>query len=107
LAIRSASATALAHGLLAFVEIDHRAGLDAARLDMAEPDQFDRMGTPAQRVARRTGLQPRNQTGDLAGADVQRSHKRRLVQRHLPGLRGLNAIETGHALPASSVFSCP
>jgi len=68
--MRSASATAERTACFAFGQIDHRAGLDAARLDLAVTDQFDGMGPPAQGVARRARLQPRDHAGNLAGADI-------------------------------------
>src|SRR6185312_7161184 len=90
----------LTHRLLAFGEIDHRTGLDAARLDLAVADQFHRMGSAAQRLARRRRLQPRDHAGDLAGADIERRHQRGALVVDGPCLRGLVAIEAGHASPA-------
>ena len=90
----------LAHRLLAFGEIDHRAGLDAARLDLAVADQFDGMAAAAQGVVRRARLQPRDHAGDLAGADIERRHQRGALLRHRSRLRRLIAIEAGHASPA-------
>ena len=47
----------LTHHLLAFGEIDHRTGLDAARLDLAVADQFHMERVQAaQHVARRRRL---------------------------------------------------
>jgi hypothetical protein len=39
-----------------FGQLDHAACLDAARLDVAEPDHFDRMAAPAQDLLRRLWL---------------------------------------------------
>ena len=61
----------LAHRLFAFGQVDHRAGLDAARLDLAVADQFHRMAAAAQRVVRRARFQPRDHAGDLAGANIE------------------------------------
>ena len=97
----------LAHRLLAFGEIDHRAGLDAARLDLAVADQFDRMAAAAQGLVRRARLQPRDHAGDLAGADIERSHQRGALLRHRARLRRLVAIKAGHASPAFFLASCP
>ena len=90
----------LAHRLFAFGEIDHRAGLDAARLDLAVSDQLDGMGAPAQGLVRRARLQPRDHAGDLAGADIERGHQRGALLRHRARLRRLVAIKAGHASPA-------
>src|SRR6266853_3137571 len=90
----------LAYRLFAFGQIDHRAALHAARLDLAVPDQFDGMAASAQGVTRRARLQPRNHAGDLAGADIERGHQRGALLRHRARLRRLVAIKTGHASPA-------
>src|SRR3954464_4302455 len=90
----------MAYRLLAFPEIDHRAGLDAARLDLAVADQFHGMAAAAQRVVRRAWFQPRDHAGDLAGADVERGHQRGALLRHRTRLRRLFALEAAHALPA-------
>src|SRR3954463_16171928 len=58
------------------------------------------MGTTAQRVVRRRRLQPRDHAGDLAGADIERRHQRRALVVDGARLRGLVAIEAGHASPA-------
>src|SRR5205085_4344080 len=70
------------------------------RLDLAVADQFDGMAAAAQRVARRTRLQPRDHAGDLAGADIERRHQRGALLRHRTRLRRLSALEAAHALPA-------
>src|SRR5450631_3351700 len=88
------------HRLLAFGEVDHRAGLYAARLDLAVADQLDGVGTAAQGVARRARPEPRDHAGDLAGADIERCHQRGALLRHGAGLRRLIAVEAGHASPA-------
>src|ERR1700736_4485599 len=90
----------MTHRLLAFGEVDHRAGLHATRLDLAVSDQLDGVGTAAQGVARRARPEPRDHAGDLAGADIERRHQRGALLRHRAGLRRLIAIEAGHASPA-------
>src|SRR5262249_54116734 len=93
-----------AHGLLAFGEIDHRAGLDAARLDLAVADQLNGMAAAAQRIVRRAWLQPRDHAGDLAGADVERSRQRAALVRHRLCLRRMEAINPGHAASPGFFF---
>src|ERR1700688_1592149 len=90
----------MTHRLLAFGEVDHRAGLHAARLDLAVSDQLDGVGTAAQGVARRARPQPRDHAGDLTGADIERRHQRGALLRHRARLRRLIAIKAGHASPA-------
>src|SRR6266849_6893487 len=90
----------MTHRLLAFGEVDHRAGLHAARLDLAVSDQLDGVGTAAQGVARRARPEPRDHAGDLAGADIERRHQRGALLRHRARLRRLITIKTGHASPA-------
>src|ERR1700736_3891698 len=90
----------MTHRLLAFGEVDHRAGLHATRLDLAVSDQLDGVGTAAQGVARRARPEPRDHAGDLAGADIERRHQRGALLRHRARLRRLIAIEAGHASPA-------
>src|SRR5713226_6320778 len=90
----------LTHRLLAFGEIDDRAGLYAVRLDLAVSDQLDGMAAAAQGVARRARLQPRDHAGNLAGADIERRHQRGALLRHRARLRRLITIKTGHASPA-------
>src|SRR3984893_9651439 len=90
----------MTHRLLAFGEVDHRAGLHAARLDLAVADQLDGVGTAAQGVARRARPQPRDHARDLAGADIERRHQRGALLRHRARLRRLIALEAGHASPA-------
>src|SRR6266853_3646454 len=90
----------LAYRLFAFGQIDHRAAFYAARLDLAVANEFDGMAASAQGVVRRARLQPRDHAGDLAGADIERSHQRGALLRHRARLRGLIAIEAGHASPA-------
>ncbi len=58
-------------------KIDHRAGLHAARKRVAEADDVDRMGAPAQHVLRRPRLEAPDQAGDLAGADIERGDQHR------------------------------
>src|SRR5205814_9188620 len=89
----------LPHRLFAFGEIDHRAGLDAARLDLAVADQLDRMAAAAQGAARRAWLYPRDHAGNFAGADIERSRKRSALC-HRARLRRLVAVKAGHASPA-------
>ncbi len=72
----------LADRVLGFAGIDHRAGLDAARLDMADADHIDGVAAPDQRVARLARPQPADQAGDLAGADIEAGDQRRPVRRH-------------------------
>ena len=55
-------------------EIDHRAGLHAARDRVRNALDLDGVAAAAQHVLRRLRLQPRDQAGDLAGADVERGH---------------------------------
>ncbi len=86
--------------LFAFGEIHHRAGLDAARLDLAVADQLDGMASAAQSLARRARLQPRDHAGNLAGADIERRHQRGALLRHRARLRRLIAVKAGHASPA-------
>src|SRR6476660_3121898 len=90
----------LTHCLLAFGEIDHRAGLYVVRLDLAVSDQLDGMAAAAQGVARRARLQPGDHAGNLAGADIERCHQRGALLRHRARLRRLIAIKAGHASPA-------
>ena len=70
---------ALAHRGFRLGEIDHGAGLHAARERVAEADDVDGMGAPAQHVLRSARLEPRDQAGDLAGADIERGDERRAV----------------------------
>ena len=67
--------------------------------NLAIADQFDRMAAAAQGFVRRARLQPRDHAGDLAGADVERSHQRGALLRHRTRLRRLLGIEAGHASP--------
>src|SRR6476659_3532632 len=90
----------LTHRLLAFGEIDDPASFYAARLDLAVADQLDRMAAAAQGVTRRARLQPCDHAGNLAGADIERSHQRGALLRHRARLRRLIAIKAGHASPA-------
>ena len=71
----------LAHRRLDLGEIDHGAGLHAARERVAEADHLDRVGAPRQHVLRRARLEARDQAGDLAGADIERGDHRRTPRR--------------------------
>src|SRR5258706_1075330 len=76
----------LTHRLLAFGEIDDRAGLYAMRLDLAVSDQLDGMAAAAQGVTPRVRLQPLVHPGHLPGADLDRSHQRGALPRPLARL---------------------
>ncbi len=67
----------MADRLLGLGEVDHGAGLDAARERVAEAEDLDGVAAAAQHFLRRARLQPRDQAGDLAGADVERGDEPR------------------------------
>ena len=71
----------VAHRLLGLGEIDHGPGLDAAGAGMADAEDFHGVAAPAQRLLRQARLQPRDQAGDLGGADVERRDQRRALGR--------------------------
>jgi hypothetical protein len=62
----------LPHRRLDLDQVDHGAGLHAARPGMAEAQDLNRMAAAPQHLARRLRGQARDQAGDLAGADVER-----------------------------------
>ena len=66
---------------------------------MAEADDLDGMAPPAQHLLRRLRLEPRDQAGDLAGADVERRDQRRALGRQRLGLGGEAELEDAHARP--------
>ena len=68
---------ALPHRGFRFGEIDHRAALHAAGDRVAEADDVDRMGAPAQHVLRLARLEAPDQARDLAGPDVERGNQHR------------------------------
>src|SRR5436190_750798 len=88
----------MAHRLFDLRQIDHRTGLHAARLGVANAENLDAVGTPAQRVLRTLRFESRNQADDLAGADVQPRDDGRTARRHRPHLRG-EAVMEAHAAP--------
>ena len=73
--------------VLGGVEIDDRAGLDAARALMADAQHLAAMGAPAQRVGALHRRQPRDQADDLRGADVEHRKHRALARGNLPHAR--------------------
>ena len=93
----------LANRNLRVGEIDHRASFHAARLNQAHSDHIDGMA------------RPRNVPFGRQASCVQRGKRpcwcRYPVPRPAPTggdpshLRGLDAVEAGHALPAAFVFS--
>ena len=61
----------LAHHFLDLDQVDHAAGLHAARRGMGEAEHVHAVAAPAQHVLRRLRLEPRDHAGDLAGADIE------------------------------------
>src|SRR5262249_25906449 len=89
----------MAPRLLGFGEIDHGAGLDAAGAGVADAEDLDGVRAPAQRLLRHARLQPSDQAGDLAGADVEHGNERRALERQRLHLGGNAMTERVHALP--------
>ena len=67
----------LAHRLLDLDQVDHAAGFHAARRGVGEAQNAHTVRAPAQHVLRRLRLEPRDEAGDLAGADVETRQRRR------------------------------
>ena len=74
-ASRSARSTAWRTACFGLGEIDHGAGLHAARLGVADAENLDAVAAPPQHVLRALRLEPRDQADDLAGADVERRRR--------------------------------
>src|SRR5262249_6513367 len=90
----------LANSLFGFRQVDHGAGLHAARHNMARSDDLDRVRAPPQDVLGRLRFEPRDQAHDLAGADIKRTDERGSQWRQRPRLWGLAELEgDAHALP--------
>ena len=66
---------------------------------VAEAEHLDRMAAAAQRFVLRVRLQPRDQAGDLAGADVERGDERRAPRRQRLHSGRQAVRERAHASP--------
>ena len=94
----------LTDGFLGLRQIDHAAGLHAARAGMAEADHFDGVGPARQHLLRRMRPQPRDQAGDLARSDIERGDERAAPRRDRLHLRRQAVMEGIHALPSFFFF---
>ena len=77
----------MAHRLLGLRQIDHRAGLHAARLGMTDAEHLDAVAAPPQHILRPLRLEPGDQADDLAGADIEGGDDRRAARRNRLHLR--------------------
>ena len=97
----------MADGFFGLGEIDHAAGLHAARGGMAEADHLDGVAAAGQDLLRRMRLEPRDQADDLARADVERGDERAAPRRDRLHLRRQAVMEGVHASPPFFFFLLP
>ena len=94
----------LADHLLGLGQIDHGAGLHAARRGMGEAEHAHAVAAPAQHVLRRLRLEPRDHADDLAGADIEGGDHGGAPRRHRLHLGREAEAQHGHASPPLRFF---
>src|ERR1700738_655927 len=81
-------------------EIDDAACFHPARDGMTKSEHINGVGAVAQDIIGLARPEPGDKASDLAGADIEGSHKSRAFLRQRPHLRSEAGLEGAHALPA-------